>query len=197
MSKIIPAKSGTKKDAITKKAMVLFHKKGFASTSMRDIAESMGVVAPSLYNHINSKNELLANVCFRIAGLFTSHLKKVELSKISALAKIEKILRFHIAMMVDEYESVYIAEHEWRHLTGPDLPEFKNQRRNYRLRLAAILQKGIDTKEILPVNAHVAVLTLLSAIGGVEDWQKSGRKIAAPVLADNMVNILIGGLKNK
>lgn len=194
MSKIIPGKNGTKKDVITKKASALFRKKGFPATSMRDIAEAIGVEASSLYNHIESKSEILEYVCFRIGRLFINHLKEVEFNKQNNLSKIESILRFHISMMIEEYESVYIAEHEWRHLPEPFLNDFKNQRRNYRSRLAAILQKGIDAKEIDAVNPYVAVLTILSAISGIEGWQKSGKKIDARLLEENMIKILIGGL---
>jgi len=194
MSKIIPGKNGTKKDVITRKASALFRKKGFPATSMRDIAEAIGVEASSLYNHIESKSEILEYVCFRIGRLFINHLKEVEFNKQNNLSKIESILRFHISMMIEEYESVYIAEHEWRHLPEPFLNDFKNQRRNYRSRLAAILQKGIDAKEIDAVNPYVAVLTILSAISGIEGWQKSGKKIDARLLEENMIKILIGGL---
>ena len=194
MSKIIPGKNGTKKDVITRKASALFRKKGFPATSMRDIAEAIGVEASSLYNHIESKSEVLEYVCFRIGRLFINHLKEVEFNKQNNLSKIESILRFHISMMIEEYESVYIAEHEWRHLPEPFLNDFKNQRRNYRSRLAAILQKGIDAKEIDAVNPYVAVLTILSAISGIEGWQKSGKKIDARLLEEDMIKILIGGL---
>ena len=100
-------------------------------------------------------------------------------------------------MMIDEFESVYISDHEWKHLPEPYLSDFKNQRRNYRLRLAAILQKGIESKEINAVNPNVAVLTILSAISGIEGWQRSGKKIDAKLLEENMIKILIEGLRNK
>ncbi len=197
MGKIITGKNRSKKDAIMRKASALFRKKGFSATSMRDIAESIGVEAPSLYNHIESKNEILKDICFNIAKLFTDFLKEVEHSSGSNLSKIERIIRFHISMMINKFESVYISNHEWKYLPEPQLSEFKNQRRNYRLRLAAILQKGIDKKEIRPVNANVSIHTILSAINGIEDWQNSGRKVDAKLIEENIIQILIEGLRNK
>jgi len=196
MSKIIVGKNGSKKDVITRKASALFRKKGFPATSMRDIAEAIGIEAPSLYNHIESKNEILKDICFRIAKLFTDYLMEIELSTQSNLSKIESIIRFHISMMIDEFESVYISNHEWKHLPEPSLSDFKSRRRNYRSRLAAILQKGIDKKEIRPVNSYVSVLTILSAINGIEGWQKSGKKVDAKLLEENMIKLLIEGLRN-
>jgi len=195
MAKIITGKNGSKKEVIIQKAATLFRKKGFAATSMRDIAASIGVEAPSLYNHIESKNAILKEVCFRVAQLFMNNLKEVELCPELNLVKIEKIIRFHISMMTEEYESVYISDHEWMHLPEPFLSDFKTQRRNYRSRLAAILQKGIDNKEISVVNPYIAVLTILSAIGGIESWQRSGKKVDVKSVAETMVRILVDGLK--
>lgn len=197
MGKIIAEKNGSKKDVITRKARELFRQKGFSATSMRDIAEAIGIEAPSLYNHIQSKHEILKDICFSTGKLFTDYLREIEISGKSNLDKIESIIRFHISMMIDEFESVYISDHEWKHLPEPYLSDFKNQRRNYRLRLAAILKKGIDSKEINVIDPNVAVLTILSALSGIEGWQSSGKKIDAKLLEKNMTRLLIEGLRNK
>ena len=196
MAKILPGKHGTKKDVITKKASVLFKEKGFSATSMRDIAEAIGVEAPSLYNHIGSKNEILQEICFKIANSFTTHLNLVETSNQPTLKKLELIIRFHIKMMLEEYERVYISDHEWKHLPEPYLSNFKNQRKSYRTRLANIIELGIDNQELKSVDPYVAVLTILSAIGGIESWQRSKKSVDAKSLEENMVKILIEGVKN-
>ncbi len=95
---------------------------------------------------------------FDIAAKFNDHLKKIEAAKEINITKIESIIRFHISMMITEYESVYISDHEWKHLPEPFLSEFKNMRKAYQQRLAAIIQKGIDKKEIRKIDANVAVL---------------------------------------
>ncbi|HVZ98015.1 MAG TPA: TetR/AcrR family transcriptional regulator [Chitinophagaceae bacterium] len=195
MGKITALQNGSKKDVITKKASLLFLKKGFPSTSMRDIAGAIGVEASSLYNHIASKSEILEEICFRMAALFMNHLKQVENSRQGSLAKIEAIIRFHIYMMVHEFENIYIADHEWIHLPEPWLNDYKLQRRNYRSRVSAILKKGIDRKELRKLNTDIAVHTVLAAINGIEGWHRSGRKLEARELEENMVKFLIAGLK--
>jgi TetR/AcrR family transcriptional regulator, cholesterol catabolism regulator len=196
MGRIVALQNGSKKDAITKKASSLFIKKGFPSTSMRDIAEAIGVEAPSLYNHIASKSEILEAICFRIAGVFMNNLKQIENGRQSNLAKLETIIRFHIFMMVHEFDSIYISDHEWIHLPEPLLGDFKSQRRNYRSRLSLILKKGIDKNEIKKLNTDIAVHTILAAISGIEGWHRSGRKVDPKELEENMVKFLIAGLKN-
>lgn len=188
-------RNSTKKEVIITKAAKLFREKGFAASSMRDLAEHVGVEAASLYNHIQSKAEILQDICFRVANLLTAHLEHVEASKIDAIEKIKTVLRFHIQQMINNYEDVHVADREWRHLTEPYLSNFKTQRRAYRQRLADLIEEGIRRKEIKQIDAPTAVLIMLHAISGIESWHRSHQKISAELLEDNMIVILVEGLK--
>jgi AcrR family transcriptional regulator len=195
MAKIQSKKNTTKKEIIVEKAARLFREKGFGAASMRDLAETVGVEAASLYNHIQSKSEILQTICFKVANEFISHLEEMERSSETTLKKMETIIRFHIRMMLDQYEYVYISDHEWRHLPEPYLSNFLNQRRSYRKRLGDIIEEGINKNEMKNIEPYVAVLTILSAISGIESWQRSRKSTSAETLETNMVKYLIEGLK--
>jgi len=195
MAKIQSKKNGTKKEVIIEKASRLFREKGFGAASMRDLAEHVGVEAASLYNHIQSKSEILQTICFRVANKFMTNLETVETSPQSTLKKMEDVIRLHIRMMLDQYEFVYIADHEWRHLPEPYLSNFLSQRRSYRKRLGNIIEDGITRGEMKDIDPYVAVLTILSAISGIDSWQRSRKSTSAEDLESNMVKYLIEGLK--
>jgi len=195
MAKIQGKKNSTKKEVIIEKASRLFREKGFGAASMRDLAEHVGVEAASLYNHIQSKSEILQTICFKVANEFISNLEAVEASQQSTLKKMETIIRLHIRMMLEQYEYVYIADHEWRHLPEPYLSNFLNQRRNYRKRLGDIIEDGIAKGEMKSIDPYVAVLIILSAISGIDSWQRSRKSISEEALETNMVKYLIEGLK--
>ncbi len=189
-------KNSPRREVILEKAAHLFRKHGFNATSMRDLAENVGVEAASLYNHINSKAELLQEICFKIANKFTTYMDEVIAADVSAIAKIELILRFHIRQMIHNYEEVYVSDREWKHLQDPYLSNFKNQRRTHRQRIAAIIEEGIRKEEIKKIDAPTAVLILLHAVSGIESWHRSRQKISGELLEQNMVLILVEGLKN-
>ncbi len=195
MAKIQSKKNSTKKEVIIEKASKLFREKGFGAASMRDLAEHVGVEAASLYNHIQSKAEILQAICFRVANEFMTNLEAVEASHQSTLKKMEAIIRVHIRMMLDQYEFVYIADHEWRHLAEPYLSNFLNQRRGYRKRLGDLIEEGISRGEMKPIEPYTAVLVILSAISGIDSWQRSRKSTSAEALESNMVKFLIEGLK--
>ncbi len=195
MAKIQCKKNSTKKEVIIEKASRLFREKGFGAASMRDLAEHVGVEAASLYNHIASKSEILQTICFKVANEFMTNLDALESSPQPTLKKMEAVIRLHIRMMLDQYEFVYIADHEWRHLPEPYLSNFLNQRRNYRKRLGDIIEEGIAKGEMKPIDAYTAVLVILSAISGIDSWQRSRKTTSAEALESNMVKYLIEGLK--
>ena len=194
MAKIKPGKNASKKDVITQQAAALFKTKSYSSTSMRELAEAVGVEAPSLYNHIGSKSELLQAICFKVANAFTSYLDTAETSGANTISMLENIIRFHIRMMLNNFDEVYVANHEWKHLKEPYLSNFLIQRRGYEKRLIALIQAGIAAGAFKNNNPYVAVLTILSAVRGLEFWQQHKKNISSQVLEDDMVHLLLNGI---
>lgn len=194
MAKIIASKNGSKKDVIIKKAAGLFRSKGFMGSSMREIAENIGVEASSLYNHIGSKNELLQSICFKVANDFTNNINEVEIQQTSSIKKLELLIQFHIHMMLDAYDEVFVANHEWKQLQEPFLSNFLHQRKLYENRMIEIINGGIKKKELKNLHPHVMVFTILSAVRGLEFWQQHKKNISVTVLEANMIEHLLKGI---
>jgi TetR/AcrR family transcriptional regulator, cholesterol catabolism regulator len=190
-------KKASKKGLILHKASAMFREKGFAATSMRDLAEAVGIEAASLYNHIRSKNEILEAICFDVANIFNTNIETIEAGNQKSIARIEQLLRFHIRQMIENYEEVYVSDREWKHLEEPYLSNFQTQRRSYRKKFAAIIEEGIARNEIRKIDAPTAVLIILHAISGIESWHRSKAKINAEELENNMVMIMIDGLRKQ
>lgn len=189
-------KKASKKELIVQKAACMFREKGFPATSMRDLAESVGIEAASLYNHIQSKSEILQEIISRIADDCNKHIEELDKSGKTNLEKIDSVMRFHIQMMLHRFEEYHVMINEWIHLEAQPLSEFISQRRNYVQRLESYIRDGIAAKEIKPMLPYVAVLTILSAVRGLEFWHRSQKNYNPKDLEENMVACLIGGLKN-
>jgi TetR/AcrR family transcriptional regulator, cholesterol catabolism regulator len=189
-------RKSSKREVILIKAATMFKDKGFAASSMRDLAETVGIEAASLYNHIKSKSEILQEIISHAASECNSQLDEVDAEGKSSLKKIEEIIRFHVRMMLTRFEEYHVMTHEWIHLSEPHLTNFINLRRNYVQRLEEIVDQGIRNKEMKPVIPYVAVLTILSAVRGLEFWHRSQKKYSPQQMEDNMVTHLITGLQS-
>lgn len=194
MAKIQSGKNATKKEVVIEKAAFLFKTKGYSAASMRELADTLGIEAPSLYNYIGSKSELLQSICLKMANEFTANLDIVDKTTESTVAKIEAVIRFHIQMMMNNFNEVFVANHEWKHLKEPLLNDFLNQRRNYEKRLMILIETGIEREELKTINSYVTVLTILSAVRGLEFWYGHKKNVSQQVLENNMVNHLLNGI---
>ena len=194
MAKIKTGKNSSKKEAIVKKAAQLFRTKSYSAASMRELADSIGVEAPSLYNHIGSKSELLQVICFHVANSFTDHLETVENAEGKVVQKIEAVIRFHIQMMLEYFDEVFVANHEWKHLQEPFMTNFLTQRRNYEKRLMALIESGILKKELRKTNPYTTVLVILSAVRGLEFWHRHKKNVPAISITEDMVQHLLNGI---
>lgn len=192
----ITAKKISRKEQIQAKATSLFREKGFNASSMRLLADEIGMEAASLYNHISSKDDLLRDICFNVGKLFMEQLESLENTDMTPEQKVEHIIRFHIRMMLGKFESVYVSNRDWKHLKEPFLTEFLNMRRNYERRFSAIIEEGIITGQFTKRNTYVSVLTILSAVRGIEFWHKSRKQLSAEQLEEELTAMLMAGLKH-
>ena len=194
MSKIISFKNRTKRDTIRMEAAQLFRKRGYATTTMRELAEAVGVEASSLYNHIGSKSDILKEICFQVATSFLTHLKTLDELNQDPTEKMESLIRFHIHMMLDDLDAVFVANHEWKQLKEPDLGDFLQMRRTYESSMTALVNQGMKTGDFRTANPAVVVFTILSALRGLELWQGQKKNISKQELEAGMLQQLLNGL---
>lgn len=196
MAKIRTINKVTRKEVISQAAAALFRSKGFSSSSMRELAEKIGIEAPSLYNHIGSKAEILHTICFRIAKEFLHNMNQVQLMPSNQHTRIEAIIRFHIFMMLNQYDEVFVANHEWRQMEEPARSEFVAMRKQYEEQFIQIVSQGIKDGEFKKVDPQIAVLVILSAVRGLEFLNLKKKQLNIPNLSTDITNHLLKGLVN-
>ncbi len=188
-------KKSAKKELILTTAAAMFRERGFAASSMRDLAEKIGIEAASLYNHIQSKAQILEEIVDGVSEECKVHLDNLEKSNSSSLEKIESLIRFHTKMMMNRFEEYSVMVSQWMHLEGDKLAHFAANRRDYVKRMEAIVEAGIQKGELKSLMPYVVVLNILSSVRGLEFWQRSAKTHTAQEMEDNMVIHLIGGIK--
>ena len=96
----IPMKNLTpRQQEILNVALELFYKRGFADTSMRDIAEVMNVKAASLYAHIKSKEEIMEWISNDVSNRFMQRNDDLKNPSLSAFEKVRILVVNHLTAM--------------------------------------------------------------------------------------------------
>jgi TetR/AcrR family transcriptional regulator, cholesterol catabolism regulator len=183
----------SKQQEIRKAAARLFRDKGYSATSMRDLAQAVDLKAPSIYNHFNSKEEILRQICFDNADRFTRAMTAVENMPASSAEKLRALIRIHILIATEDETSVIAFNDEWRHLDEPHLSAFTTIRRDYERRFRAIVEEGIQTGELKPLDPNIVTHTVFSSMRWLYDWYLPGKKITTEDLERDITALLMGG----
>jgi TetR/AcrR family transcriptional regulator, cholesterol catabolism regulator len=185
----------SRKEQIEQTATTLFKKRGFAATSMRDLANELGIEAASIYSHIKSKEEILQRVCFRMANEFFEAIDKADTREASATKRLEQVIHSHVQVITRNTEASAVFLHEWRHLSEPFHTNFLALRDRYENHFREIIRVGINSGEFTVPDEKFAVLTILSSLNWLHTWYKPDGKMKPEEIAANLAIMLLNGLK--
>ncbi|MFZ6001150.1 MAG: TetR/AcrR family transcriptional regulator [Bacteroidota bacterium] len=185
----------SRKEQVIRKAAELFKEKGYVASSMRDLAQKLGIEAASLYSHIKSKEEILQNLCFDMANEFRKSLDEVEKQNLSASEKLRKGIIGHIDVMAKDLTASAVFMNEHRHLSQPYLRDFLLLRINYINRFKSMIEQGMASGEFKNnIDKKLAVMTLFSSLNWMPQWYDPAGKID-PGLGNQLADMLVNGLK--
>ncbi|WP_323788379.1 TetR/AcrR family transcriptional regulator [Psychroserpens sp.] len=188
-------KSETRKEEIIVTASKLFKEKGYSAVTMRDLATAMGIKAASLYNHINSKQDILKAIIISIAEEFTSGMQTIIQSEASNIDKLKKIVTLHVNITSRNTNGMASLNNDWMHLE--DQLEYYLQLRNeYETNFLYIIKEGISSTELKNSNPEIIMFSMLSTLRSLYLWIPKKEDLNANDLATSLSEVLIEGINN-
>ena len=188
----------TRKEQVIRKAAELFREKGYAASSMRDLAQKLGIEAASLYSHIKSKEEILRSLCFDMATEFRKSLEEVEKQSGLASEKLKNGIIGHIQVMAKDLTASAVFMNEHRHLSQPYLRDFLLLRINYINRFKKMIEEGMKSGEFKDnIDKKLAVMTLFSSLNWMPQWYDPTSNIVPVELGQQLADMLVNGLKKQ
>lgn len=172
----------------------LFKEKGYSAVTMRDIAQALEIKAASLYNHIKSKQEILALMVIGIAEEYTENIRNIENSNETAVQKIEKVIQLHIDITVRNPDALASLNNDWMHLPAEDLQYFLQMREEYEAIFRRIVKKGIADGEIKKGNPEVIIFSILSTIRTLYLWYGKKKEFTEVTMKSHLSNVLLRGI---
>jgi TetR/AcrR family transcriptional regulator, cholesterol catabolism regulator len=179
-------------------AIRVFHKKGYASASIQDVAEEVGVLKGSLYHYIDSKEDLLARIFEDSAGHFMEMLDEASGLDERPVERLRSFGRSCSFWYLRNIERVAIYTTEWQHLTGKRRKEVVRIRETYEQRLAGLIGEVKESGEAAPdLDVDFATYFIFGALNGLPDWYRrrgpDSAETIADAYADQIVNTVVGG----
>ena len=187
----------TRKEEIKLCAARLFRKRGFTATSMRDIAKEMGIEAPSLYNHIKGKQEILQELLLELADRFSAEMDHILGAKLKAIQKLERLVKLHVDMTIDHTDAIALITSDWVHLEEPAFTQFINMRDDYEKSFKKILSKSIKEGDLGNIDVEITMFSMLSTLRWLYTWVLKHPNINPIELEQGMIQNLVTGIRKQ
>jgi len=188
-------KNKSRRTEILEKSARLIRKKGYAATTVRDIADELQIKPASLYNHISSKQEILQTVLLPLASRYTKGIQEISKSSLTSLQKLERIIADQVRITVENTDAVSLIPNEWVHLDNDARNTFLDLRDSYEKEFKKIFRKCIKDGYLRPVNVEIASFSILSTLRWLYSWYAKNKNVNSVVLETELITNLIGGLK--
>jgi len=173
-------------------AVRVFHKKGYASASIQDVAEEVGVLKGSLYHYIDSKEDLLARIFEDSAGHFEAMLAEAAALDAPPVERLRSFARECSLWYLRNIERVGIYVKEWEHLSGKRRKEVVRIRVDYERNLAGIISDVKEAGEAGPdLDVNYATYFIFGALNGLPDWYRRRGSDSAEQIADGYAGMIV------
>ncbi|TSE01514.1 TetR/AcrR family transcriptional regulator [Skermania sp. ID1734] len=196
-----PAASNPRRDLVEKQIMEhatrLFAERGFAATSLQDIADATGLTRPALYHYVANKDELLARLVSEIteepAALLHGINERGDLGPVDKLRAMASAIALHQTQSPERFQVMIRSEAE--------LPEglsksYQQSRRRVLKEFVTVIDDGIASGEFRPLDSRTAALGIIGMLNWVAWWYRPGGgaskdQAVANQLADMAIHSLV------
>ncbi len=184
------------KEKVKQTAQKLFRERGYAAVGMRELAKEVGIQAPSLYNHYKSKDDLLREICFDMAGHFFVGFDKAVTTEEKSQRKMKAVIKAHIQVIAMNLEASEVFFNEWVFLEQPHLSKFKKMRFEYEMKFREVIDKGIKKGDFKKMNSKLIAFAIFSALNATYELYHSNEKLSQEEIAEDISELLLKGLKS-
>jgi TetR/AcrR family transcriptional regulator, cholesterol catabolism regulator len=186
------------RESILEAATQLFGDAGYPGTTMREIAKAVGVLAGSLYAHIDSKETLLLEIVESGIERFMSAVGPVAALAEPADIRIREAVKAHVRVVAENPQRTLVVFHQWRFLTGPARRRVVAMRREYEDLFADMVRAGVEEGMFNDqLDDRLALMTVLGAVNWTPEWFSPSGRATADEVGDHIADALLAGIRRR
>jgi AcrR family transcriptional regulator len=167
-------------------AIGLFFRQGYQATTLRQIADEVGVQVGSLYNYINSKEQLLFDI---MRGIMVDLCEgsEAELAGVEdPLERVHRFMRYSIIFHGERQRETFIGNTELRSLSPRWREAIVDLRDRYQDQLHAALEEAVARGQVDVPDVRMATFSGLAICSHVATWYREGGPLSLERLAEEI-----------
>ena len=184
----------SRRQQIEDAASRLFRERGYAATSVRDIAHALNLQGGSLYAHVASKEDVLWSIVSRAADRFHSEVGPIAALRLPAPQRLRMMIRAHVAVVTSAQRDAAVFLDEWRFLSPERRTVVAARRDGYEALFREVLTEGSAAGELLRIDPRLTAMAILSALNGIASWYRADGPLTAEDIAHHHAELFLHAL---
>jgi AcrR family transcriptional regulator len=163
------------RERILNAAAPLFREKGYGATSVRDIANALGVQSSALYYHFSGKEELLYEISQASVQASLADIRAIPHG--DPADRLREFMRRHLRSLMKhmDWHSVMLLEH--KSLSPENRHAISEFRGEYEQLLSAIIADGVTDGSFVVNDVELSTMFILGGLNWTLIWfRPHGRK---------------------
>jgi TetR/AcrR family transcriptional regulator, cholesterol catabolism regulator len=186
-----PAPEEDADERILKAAGRLFREKGFAATTVREIASAANMLPGSLHYRYASKDDVLLALMNRAVRRAMAAVRTAIGDEQSPVEQLRLGLRAHLEMLCNGDDSLYVLLFDWRSLPEGAREGVERERGRYETFWDTLLAQAHATGDARPMlDLHLVRQFGFGAINWVATWYRKGSGRTPAQIADAFFSYL-------
>jgi AcrR family transcriptional regulator len=189
----------SRRDELLELAAAMFADRGLRATTVRDIADSAGILSGSLYHHFKSKEQMVEEVLRDFLDWLFGRYQEIVETETDPLKRVEGLFMASFEAIEHRHAQVVIYQDEAKRLSS--LPQFAfvdERNREQRTMWVDILKQGVAEGcfsadlDVDLVYRFIRDTTWVSV-----RWYQPGGPLTAEQVGRQYLAIVLGGITNE
>jgi TetR/AcrR family transcriptional regulator, cholesterol catabolism regulator len=185
----------TRRRQIEDVASTLFSSRGYAATSMRDIARMLDLQGGSLYSHIPSKEAVLAAIVEQAAEDFHAAVRPLAERPGPAAERLREMVAAHVRVVTGGRDRAKVFLFEWTFLGEERRAAVARSRSAYQGYFERVVAEGVAAGEFDSPDPGLSAVFILSAMNAMAHWYRPDGALGPEALAGHYADLFLHGLQ--
>lgn len=188
--------ANTRRDELLALAAAMFAERGLRATTVRDIADSAGILSGSLYHHFSSKEEMVDEVLRGFLDWLFARYQQIIDTEANPLERLKGLFMASFEAIETRHAEVVIYQDEAKRLSSHERFSYVDERnRQQRKMWVDVLTQGIEEGYFRPdVDVDLVYRFIRDTTWVSVRWYQPGGPLTAHQVGQQYLSIVLGGI---